>query len=101
MITSKGFNELRETVRYLDQVPFDVSRKTLYTAAELYEGFDPDSLPAREYQLISGTVSSLRIDSVTALAIRSSRSNAMDIRALRYAGYVRQGCRASSESPAK
>ena len=40
------------------------------------EGFDPDSLPAREYQLISGTVSSLRIDSVTALAIRSSRSNA-------------------------
>lgn len=43
MITSKGFNELRETVRYLDQVPFDVSRKTLYTAAELYEGFDPDN----------------------------------------------------------
>lgn len=30
-------------MRYLDQVPFDVSRKTLYTAAELYEGFDPDS----------------------------------------------------------
>ena len=41
MITSKGFNELKETMRYLDQMPFDVSRKTLYTAAELYEGFDP------------------------------------------------------------
>ena len=42
MITATGFNELRETIRYLDQVPFDVSRQTLYTATELYEGFDPE-----------------------------------------------------------
>lgn len=40
------------------------------------EGFDPESIPKREYQLISGTVSSLRLDSVTSLAIRSSRANA-------------------------
>ena len=41
MITATGFNELKETLRYLDQVPFDVTRKELYTAAELYKGFDP------------------------------------------------------------
>ncbi|MBO4803673.1 MAG: hypothetical protein J5503_03920 [Muribaculaceae bacterium] len=43
MITAEGFNQLRETIRYLDQVPFDITRKTLYTAEELYEGFNPDN----------------------------------------------------------
>ncbi len=43
---------------------------------KISEGFDPERMPQREYQLISGTVSSLRLDSVTALAIRSSRANA-------------------------
>ena len=42
MITATGFNELKDTVRHLEEVPYDVTRKTLYTAAELYEGFDPD-----------------------------------------------------------
>ena len=42
MISSTGFNELKDTVRYLEEVPFDVTRKTLYTAAELYDGFCPD-----------------------------------------------------------
>ncbi|MBR1723486.1 MAG: DbpA RNA binding domain-containing protein [Ruminococcus sp.] len=39
-------------------------------------GFDPAEIPAREYQLISGTVSSPRLDSVIALAVRCSRSHA-------------------------
>ena len=43
MITTTGFNELKDTVKYLEEVPYDVTRKTLYTAAELYEGFDPDN----------------------------------------------------------
>ena len=43
MITATGFNELKDTVRYLEEVPYDVTRKTLYTAAELYEGFNPDN----------------------------------------------------------
>ena len=42
MITSSGFNEIKDTIRYLEEVTFDVTRKTLYTAAELYDGFDPD-----------------------------------------------------------
>ena len=40
MINSTGYNELKDTVQYLDQAPIEVTRKTLYTAAELYEGFD-------------------------------------------------------------
>ena len=39
MITATGFDELKNTVRYLEEVPFDVTRKNLYTADELYEGF--------------------------------------------------------------
>ena len=42
MITATGFDELKDTVRYLEEVPFDVTRKNLYTADELYEGFCPD-----------------------------------------------------------
>ena len=42
MITATGFNELKDTVRHLEEVPYDVTRKTLYTAAELYEGYCPD-----------------------------------------------------------
>lgn len=47
------------------------------------EGFEPEDIPQREYQLISGTVSSLRLDCVLALAVRCSRGNA--------AGYVEGG----------
>ena len=42
MITATGFEELKDTVKYLEQVPFDVTRKSLYTADELYDGFCPD-----------------------------------------------------------
>lgn len=40
MITANGFNELKDTIHHLQEVPFDVTRKSLYCARELYEGFD-------------------------------------------------------------
>ena len=42
MISSTGYEELKDVVAYLAEVPFDVYRKSLYHPAELYEGFDPD-----------------------------------------------------------
>ena len=44
-------NIIREPlVEYLKAVPFDISRNTLYSAAELYEGFDPEQPEsARDY----------------------------------------------------
>ena len=42
MITSTGYEELNDVMAYLDEVPFDVARKSLYHPVELYEGFDPD-----------------------------------------------------------
>ena len=42
MITNTGYKELKDVMAYLAQVPFDVSRKSLYHPAELYEGFRPD-----------------------------------------------------------
>jgi predicted Rossmann-fold nucleotide-binding protein len=42
MIPSTGYNELKDMMDYLAEVPFDVSRKSLYHPAELYEGFSPD-----------------------------------------------------------
>jgi predicted Rossmann-fold nucleotide-binding protein len=42
MISSTVYNELKDVLAYLEQVPFDVSRKSLYHPAELYEGFCPD-----------------------------------------------------------
>lgn len=44
------------------------------TGVRISEGFDPDSLPEREFAPINGTVSSLRADSVVALALRCARS---------------------------
>ncbi len=41
MITNTGYEELNDVMAYLAEVPFDVSRKSLYHPAELYEGFDP------------------------------------------------------------
>ena len=40
MITNTGLNELKDIMAYLDKVPYSVTRRSLYTAAELYEGFD-------------------------------------------------------------
>ena len=42
MITSTGYDELNNVIAYLAEVPFDVTRKSLYHPAELYEGFNPD-----------------------------------------------------------
>ena len=42
MITATGYDELRDVMAYLEQAPFDVTRKTLYCSAELYEGYCPD-----------------------------------------------------------
>ena len=55
MITATGFNELKDTVRHLEEVPYDVTRKTLYTAAELYEGYCPDD-ETRYNQCFDGKV---------------------------------------------
>jgi len=70
MITATGFNELKDTLRYLDQVPFDVTRKELYTAAELYKGFDPadedsfnrcfDSVVYQQYKVMGQHAHSVR-----------------------------------------
>ena len=42
MITNTGLNELKEIMDYLDKTPYCVTRKSLYNAAELYEGFKID-----------------------------------------------------------
>jgi len=39
MITDTGFNELKDIMAYLDKVPYCVTRKSLYTAQELYDGY--------------------------------------------------------------
>ena len=41
MITKTTFADIGAIFDYLSSVPYDVSRKTLYHATELYEGFDP------------------------------------------------------------
>lgn len=42
MIALTEYNELKDVMAYLEQVPFDVARKSLYHPMELYEGFNPD-----------------------------------------------------------
>lgn len=42
MITNTGLNELKDIMDYLDKTPYCVTRKTLYSADELYEGFKAD-----------------------------------------------------------
>ena len=42
MITSTGYDELKDVLAYLAEVPYDVTRRSLYHPAELYEGFNPD-----------------------------------------------------------
>ena len=42
MITNTGLNELKDIMAYLDKAPYCVTRKQLYSAAELYEGFKMD-----------------------------------------------------------
>lgn len=42
MIKDRNFDNMEGTAKYLESVPFDVTRKTLYSAGDLYEGFDPE-----------------------------------------------------------
>ena len=43
MITTKDFNEVDDILDWLDEVPFDVTRKRLYCADDLYRGYEPSS----------------------------------------------------------
>lgn len=42
MISRPDFDEMHGIRMHLEAVPYDVSRKSLYTASELYAGYDPD-----------------------------------------------------------
>ena len=42
MITEKDFSQIAVMWEYLRQVPFDVTRRKLYSAQELYMGYDPN-----------------------------------------------------------
>lgn len=42
MITNRNLQEIEDIVKHLKAVPFDVSVAELYTAARLYQGYDPD-----------------------------------------------------------
>ncbi len=43
MISAQDFNELKDITDYLAAVPYDVTRKRLYTANDLYEGYRQDN----------------------------------------------------------
>ena len=42
MITEENFSHVTDVMEYLKQVPYDVTRKELYSPWELYKGYDPD-----------------------------------------------------------
>ncbi len=42
MISAKSVDEIRGISSYLEAVPYDVTRSSLYSAEELYRGYDPD-----------------------------------------------------------
>ena len=42
MITETDRIKFETTFEYLKQVPYDISKDTLYTAQELYSGYNPD-----------------------------------------------------------
>lgn len=44
MITAPNYKELEGLVEYLKFVPYDVTRRELYSAAQLYAGFDPNDI---------------------------------------------------------
>ena len=50
MITNTGLNEMKDIMAYLDKVPYCVTRRTLYNAAELYEGYKTDQHPKARLQ---------------------------------------------------
>ena len=42
MIASASLSDFQPLLEYLKVVPYNVSRTTLYTATELYDGYDPE-----------------------------------------------------------
>lgn len=48
MITNTNFFSIGPIVDYLKSVPFEVSRKELYSAIELYEGYNPEKPETKE-----------------------------------------------------
>jgi predicted Rossmann-fold nucleotide-binding protein len=48
MITAPDYKEVEHIGHYLEEVPFNVSRRTLYSADELYDGYDPKNDETRE-----------------------------------------------------
>lgn len=42
MIANPNFANMESFVEYLKEVPFDVTRTTLYSATDLYEGYNPE-----------------------------------------------------------
>ncbi|MBR4389949.1 MAG: hypothetical protein IKT00_12355 [Prevotella sp.] len=48
MIADKYFNDFEGAVDYLKQVPYDVTRRELYSAADLYKGYDIDNVSSFE-----------------------------------------------------
>ena len=44
MISDKNFHQLNGTIAYMDSVPYDVTRRTLYSPYELYDGFRRDDV---------------------------------------------------------
>ncbi len=40
MITTKDFSDIKEMMEYFDGVPYDVTHRTLYSADDLYDGYD-------------------------------------------------------------
>ena len=43
MITETDIKRFEKTFDYLKQVPYDICKETLYTALELYNGYNPDN----------------------------------------------------------
>ena len=56
MITNTGLNEMKDIMAYLDKVPYCVTRRTLYNAAELYEGYKTDQHPGNYSSCYDGRV---------------------------------------------
>ena len=43
MITSKDFKDIDGIIDWLDEVPYNVTRRSLYNASDLYQGYEPSS----------------------------------------------------------
>lgn len=48
MVTTPDYNEVEHIGHYLEEVPFNVSRQTLYSPYELYAGYNPEHEETRK-----------------------------------------------------